>query len=253
MFATYIYMPYIPVHISLLFIALVFVIAVFYIVTIHHYSKRAQLSDRERTINVAASIFVILGWLIFTLIVAQTGFLTDFQSRPAHIVYVVIPPFIVVTALAFSKRFMRVAGLIDQFWLIYPQSFRIVMEVILLLLYRYAVIPRQMTLEGGYNFDVLAGITAPFVAYYCFRKKTWSPKVALVWNIAGLILLLNIMVISFLSTPYHSRYFMNEPANLIPFYFPFVWLPTFVAPFAFFLHLLSIKRLLSPKTDYLKV
>ena len=142
---------------------------------------------------------------------------------------------------------MVIGEQVDQFWLIYPQSFRIVVELILFLLYRYKAVPVQMTFEGLLNFDILAGLTAPFVAYYCFRKKTWSPRVALVWNIISLMLLINIMVIAALSTPYHFRYFMNEPVNIIPFYFPFVWLPTFVVPFAFFLHVLSIKRLLTGK------
>ena len=130
----------------------------------------------------------------------------------------------------------------NVFWIVYAQSFRMIMEFILWLLYRYSIIPVQMTFAGR-NFDILIGFTAPFVAYFCFIKKTWSPKVALIWNFAGLLLLGNIVVVALLSTPYPFRVFMNEPANTLVFSFPFVWLPAFVVPFALLLHLISIKRL----------
>ena len=99
-----------------------------------------------------------------------------------------------------------------------------------------------MTFEGR-NFDILVGITAPFIAYYCFVKKSWPLKVALVWNIAGVLLLANIVIVAVLSTPYPFRQFMNEPANTVIFSFPFVWLPGFVVPFALLLHLIAIRRL----------
>ena len=101
-----------------------------------------------------------------------------------------------------------------------------------------------MTFAGG-NYDILIGLSAPVVAYYCFNKKSWSPRVALLWNFAGLLLLANIVAIAILSTPYPFRHFMNEPANTIVFYFPFVWLPSVLVPFALLLHLLSIKRLMA--------
>jgi hypothetical protein len=40
---------------------------------------------------------------------------------------------------------------------------------------------------------------------------------------------------------------MNEPANTVIAYFPFVWLPGFVVPVAYTLHLLSIKKCLLEK------
>jgi len=69
----------------------------------------------------------------------------------------------------------------------------------------------------------------------------------LLWNIVGLLVLANIVVVAVLSTPYPFRYFMNEPGNTIVFNFPFVWLPSFVVPFALLLHLISIRRLIAKK------
>lgn len=183
-------------------------------------------------------------WLLFTLIIGSSGILADFDARPPRVLLVLFPPLVFIFLLFQSREFHELSAPLDNFWFIYPQSFRILMEFILWLLYRYKVIPVQMTFEG-YNYDILVGLTAPVVAYYCFNKKSWSLKVALMWNFFGLAMLLNIVIIAQLSAPYSFRYFMNDPPNTIAFYFPFVWLPSVVVPFALILHLLSIRRLLA--------
>jgi hypothetical protein len=161
---------------------------------------------------------------------------------PPHLLLVVLPPLVFILFILNAKPFNDLTEQFNVFWLVYAQSFRILMEFILWLLYRNHIIPVQMTFEGR-NFDVLVGLSAPFVAYFCFVKKTWSPKVALYWNFAGLLFLANIVGVAILSTPYPFRAFTNEPANTVVFGFPFVWLPAFVVPFALLLHLISIRRL----------
>jgi len=239
-------MPYIPLHISALFIALVFGIAFLIIIAVQACGRRLNLPFEETRNNNAATIIVLLVWLTFTLIIGVSGFLNDFTSMPPKLLLITLPPFLFLLVILLSKQFHELCAPLDNFWFIYPQTFRVLMEFILWLLYKYGIIPVQMTFEGR-NFDILVGLTAPIIAYYCFNRKTWSPKVALVWNFAGLALLINVVVISFLSTPYPFRQFMNEPANTIVFYFPFIWLPAVVVPFALFLHVLSIRRLLLTK------
>ena len=236
-------MPTIPLHISALFISLVFALAFLILIVVYVAGTRAKLSAEEHRNGIVVTIVMLLVWLAFTLIIATSGFLADFTSMPPHLLLVTLPPLIFILVLISSKSFNAFTENFNVFWLVYAQSFRILMEFILWLLYRNNVIPVQMTFEG-YNFDILVGITAPFVAYYCFVKKTWSPKIALVWNFAGILLLANIVIIALLSTPYPFRQFTNQPANTIVFYFPFVWLPAFVVPVALFIHLITIRRLL---------
>jgi hypothetical protein len=236
-------MPQIPLHISSLFIALVFIIAFMIIITVQACGTRLNLPFDRRRKNLSMTIIVIMVWLMFTLIIAMSGYLFDFKSTPPKILLVTIPPLVFILLLLFSKEFIELISPLGNFWFIYPQCFRILMELILYDLYRFNAVPVQMTFEGR-NFDILTGLTAPFIAYYCFNKKIWSPKLALIWNFMGLILLLNIVVTAILSTPYPFRVFMNNPPDTIIFGFPFVWLPAFVVPFAFLLHLLSIRKLL---------
>ncbi|HLP21562.1 MAG TPA: hypothetical protein VK174_14715 [Chitinophagales bacterium] len=236
-------MPQIPLHISALFISLVFAIAFILLIAVYVSSRRSvDLSFEERRNNFVISLIVIMVWLIFTLIMSASGFLTDFSAMPPRLLLIVAPPLVFFLVLLNAKQFNDLTEQFNVFWLVYIQSFRILMEFILWLLYRYNVIPVQMTFEGR-NLDVLVGITAPFIAYYCFIKKTWPLRVALIWNFVGIALLLNIVLVAILSTPYPFRYFMNEPANTVVFYFPFIWLPAFVVPFALLLHLVAIRRL----------
>ena len=237
-------MPYIPLHISALFIALVFGIAFLIIIAVQVCGRRLDLPFEEQRNNIWATISVLLVWLMFTLIIGVSGYLSDFTSLPPKILLVIVPPFLFLLLILTSKQFHELCAPLDNFWFIYPQSFRILMEFILWLLYRYHIITIQMTFEGR-NFDIIIGLTAPIVAYYCFNRKIWSPKIAVAWNFIGIALLVNIMVIAFLSMPYPLRHFMNEPANTIAFHFPFVWLPSLVVPFAFLLHAVSIRRLLA--------
>jgi hypothetical protein len=119
------------------------------------------------------------------------------------------------------------------------QVFRVLVEIVLWLLFLQNQLPVQMTFEGR-NFDILAGITAVIAANYFINNKRWM----IAWNIFGLLLLLNIVVIALLSMPTPFRVFHNEPSNIIVTHFPYVFLPTFLVPLAYLLHFISLKKLL---------
>jgi hypothetical protein len=116
------------------------------------------------------------------------------------------------------------------------------MELILWALFLAYVIPVQMTFEG-LNFDVLVGLTAPVVAYMCFKKKKWPVSVAIFWNFFGLALLATIVTIAILSAPTPFRQFMTDPAPTFIASVPYIWLPGFVVPVALYGHVMSIKQL----------
>jgi hypothetical protein len=101
-----------------------------------------------------------------------------------------------------------------------------------------------MTFEGG-NLDILAGLTAPLVAYLGYHKKTLSIRVLLGWNFICIGLLFNIVVRAVLSAPFSFQKFAFDQPNLAVFYFPFIWLPGFIVPAVLFSHLISIRKLLS--------
>jgi hypothetical protein len=72
---------------------------------------------------------------------------------------------------------------------------------------------------------------------------------AIVWNFVGLALLLTIILTAILSIPQIGIF---KPANTFIVYWPMIWLPAFVAPFAFFVHLVSLRQLFSKESRKLK-
>ena len=201
-----------------------------------------NLEQRNKTLrNFLLGIGI---WIVIISGLALSGFLSDFSTVPPRIFIVLIIPLIVIISLLFTKKLGEILQNIPPDRIIYLQSFRVVVEILLWMLFVEELLPVQMTFEGR-NFDILVGATAPLVGYFCFQGTRRRYKgVAIAWNIVGLLILLNIVVIAILSTPTLLRYFMNEPANTIVATFPFVLLPGILVPVAYSMHLFSLKQLL---------
>jgi len=204
-------------------------------------------SDKQK--KIWRSVFVsILFWLIVISVLALTGFIQDFSAMPPRLIIVLIIPLPVTIWIAFSKAGKEILNVIPPQNIIRLQVFRVFVEILLWLCFIQNMLPVQMTFEGR-NFDILAGLTAPFIAYLCFTKQTLNKSIAIVWNMVSLGLLINIVTIAIVSAPVPFRVFMNEPANTLVTHFPFVWLPGFLVPLAYGLHILSLRQLLSAKTS----
>jgi len=123
------------------------------------------------------------------------------------------------------------------------QGFRVMVELFLWWAYIDHVVPVQMTFEGR-NFDILVGLSAPLVQLWWLKPHKQLPLAVLIWNIVGLMMLFNIMVVAVLSMPTPMQYFFNEPSNTVVATFPWVLLPGILVALAFALHLLSIKQMI---------
>lgn len=178
-------------------------------------------------------------WLLSISIFALLGFFANFNTVPPRMFIVLVLPIIGLIILLRNKKFIQLLGKIPLSWPIWIQSFRIGVEILLWQLLVAQVLPEQMTFEGR-NWDILVGLTAPLFAYF-FKN---NPRVLLIWNIFGLVLLTNIVTTAILSMPTPFRMFMNEPANTIVAHFPIIWLPGFLVPLAYYMHFISIQQIL---------
>ncbi|MEP6677579.1 MAG: hypothetical protein ABJA78_20630, partial [Ferruginibacter sp.] len=120
-------------------------------------------------------------------------------------------------------------------------SLRIFVETVLLLLYIHKVVPQIMTFEGR-NLDILSGISA-LIIFFLFKKAN-NRLFLLIWNFAGLALLINIVVIAILSAPFPFQQFGFDQPNIAILNFPFVWLPSVVVPLVLLSHLAAIRQLI---------
>lgn len=190
------------------------------------------------------AVVVASAWLAATAAFAFSGALRDFDARPPRLALIVAPPLLACLILTLTSAGRRLATGLPAALLIGFQAFRVPVELILHRLHGEGVLPVQMTFEGR-NLDIATGLTAIPVAWLALRGRL--PRWAFVlWNVAGLALLANIMVIATLSTPYSFRRFLEGPANEAVFSWPFVWLPAFVVPAALLGHLLALRKAAEP-------
>jgi hypothetical protein len=76
------------------------------------------------------------------------------------------------------------------------------------------------------------------------RGEKISRKWILAWNVAGLLLVTNVVVHGMLSVPYPFQVLHLSVDNFVVSQFPVVWLPFFLVPVAYLLHVISIKKCL---------
>ena len=197
-------------------------------------------SKKKRIFN--GTLISLIGWAIATFILSWSGFLSDFSTFPPKMTIVLVIPLITIIWTVRTQEMNEILLHTPPESIIWIQSFRIVVEILLWRLYVDNLAPIQMTFEG-YNFDILSGLTAIVVAFLITRNKI-SAQLVIAWNFVCLALLLNIVTIAILSLPTPFRVFMNEPANTIVATFPTVWLPALLVPLAYGLHFLSLRQYL---------
>lgn len=185
---------------------------------------------------------IAVSWVILVGLLAVNGFFEDVTRLPPRPVVAMLLWLPVVIALSYTNTFRRLALSTPPQWLLYFQSFRIAVELLLFQAFVRGVMPVQMTFEGR-NFDIVAGVLALPVGYLVAKQAGKWRRVATLYNILGLALLVNVLIIALLSMPTPLRYFTNEPAITIVGTFPFIYLPTVLVIFAYSFHILSLRQL----------
>ena len=188
------------------------------------------------------SMLVVTAWVALLGYLSLRDVFANFQSLPPRILPALLVPLIAGLLLLRRAGARQLLARTPPQWPVYAQSFRIVMEIILWLLFLQHRAPAIMTFEGR-NADILVGLTAIPVAYFCFVRRAWSPRVAFWWNVAGILILLNVVVHAQLSTPSPLRVFVTDPPVTFIAYWPYILLPGFLVPLAWLFHAASLIQL----------
>lgn len=186
---------------------------------------------------------ILIVWMIIQGIIASTGFHTDTHTMPPRFMALLLPPFILMIILFLTNKGRRFIDSLDTEQLTWLHIVRIPVEICLFLLYTYQLLPQLMTFEG-INFDILSGLTAPFIAYFGYRKKQFGKPILLSWNLICLGLLVNIAYHGILSVPTSFQKFGFEQPNIALTYFPYHFLPGLIVPLVLFAHLVCMRKLL---------
>jgi len=215
-----------------------YVPVVFILITIITALRFFKAADNSKP-----TIVILAVWLLIQGLLSFYGFYLDTSSLPPRFLLVLGPPLILIIILFLSEKGRAYIDKIDLESMTYLHSIRIPVEIVLYWLYMSDQVPELMTFEGR-NFDILSGISAPVIAYICFKSKSPKYKLLLAWNIICLFLLFNIVINALLSAPLPIQQFAFDQPNVAVFYFPFVWLPCCVVPIVLLCHLAAIRKIL---------
>lgn len=232
-------MPLLPAYITAIFVFTTLLTFIGCIWIVHGASNAAT---RSKLYKIALGLWV---WITVQAFLAMKGLYHAYpDAMPPKIVLLGILPALLAIATLFASRTGRqfLDGLPLQ-QITYLHTIRIPVEICLYALFLHGTLPKLMTFEGR-NFDIIAGITAPLMAYLYFNRKQLSPRVLLWWNFICLGLLFNIVINALLSTPSPLQQFAFDQPNIAVLYFPFAWLPVFIVPTVLLAHLVAIRQLL---------
>jgi hypothetical protein len=192
---------------------------------------------RQRWVSVA-----LTGWLVLLAVLAYRGFFLDFTAMPPRVALALVFPLVVGLLLLPTHGTRHYLAVTPPAWLVYTQSFRVVMELILFALAAQGRVPTLITFEGR-NVDILVGLTALPVGYFAVSRRRWPRWIAIVWNAAGVAILANVVFHAQLAAPTPYRLFVTEPSTALLATAPYIWLPGFLVPLALWLHAASLLQL----------
>lgn len=224
------------------FVALTFICLALVLIGVRKTLTKMGLDRYQIKQRIFTIIAIIVIWILLVSFLAIKGILSDFSTFPPKLPLILFPTLVSILILTFHPRFRDFLLHVPPQGLIYLQTFRLPVELFLWWLFLAKVIPEQMTFEGR-NLDILSGITAPIFGWLCFGNIRNNRTMALFWNLIGLGLLLNIVLIAVLSLPTPLRVFMNEPDSSFVTTFPTVFLPAFLVPLAYSMHFFSLRKL----------
>ena len=190
--------------------------------------------------------FLVPFWLLLTGFLAATGFYREWDSVPPRVAtFAVLPAVLfIATLFIFFRPFVEKLPL---GFLTLLHTVRLPVEIVLFWLFQLDQVPILMTFEG-WNFDILSGITAPIVYWFAFRNGRVNKTLLIVWNVAALGLLINIVAIAVLSFRSPIQQMAFDQPNVGVTYLPFIWLPAIVVPAVLFSHLAALYKLVKDET-----
>lgn len=228
-----------PLYLPLIFgLIAVLTLILFYRAIKNSNSQKVQLQSTKILIG-------LLSWLtIQAVLTLQNVYSAHIDFFPPSILlFGIFPAIFTILVLFLSQKGRKFIESLSIINLTYLHVVRVPVELILYWLFLNKAVPELMTFEGR-NFDIIAGITAPVIAYFGLVKIRIDRKLILIWNIICLGLLINIVVNAFLSAPSQIQKFAFDQPNIAILHFPFSWLPTFIVPVVLLAHLTSVIQLL---------
>lgn len=216
-----------PVYIDLVFILTTFLTVFLFF--------RASGNNR----NV---LLLLMLWLVVQALISRTGFYQVTDTIPPRFALTLAPAVLFIIGMFVTQRGRQFIDTLNQAQLTQLHIIRIPVELVLYWLYLSKGVPQRMTFEGV-NYDILSGISAGFVWYFGYVKRSLSRNILIAWNVVCLILLFNIVINAILSAPFRIQKFAFDQPDVALLVYPYTWLPCCVVPIVLLSHLTCLRQL----------
>jgi hypothetical protein len=118
-------------------------------------------------------IISLLVWQVFIFEILSQGILKSYEFPPRFAIIFIIPSFIFTGVFLVMNRNKKWIRSVPESWIVYFQSFRILVETLFVLAVAEGILHYQVTIEG-YNYDMIFALTAPVVAFLVYDKYLCS-------------------------------------------------------------------------------
>lgn len=204
------------------------------------FGYRKHLKDIGSSTKSATVLAIILGsWLTYLTVLSYSEALHSFELPPRFPLLVFIPVILLSIIFWIRNKNNRDVLSIPITWTVHFQSFRIFVELILLYTFYAGIIPKSATFEG-LNFDVLMGISAPFMGYFVFKFNR-SRFLQYAWNLLGILMILFVGFI--IATSMYAPTIWESQTPIVSMDFvsmPYLLIAGFLAPMGIFMHIVSL-------------
>lgn len=225
------------------FILLTILMALLVFIGITNVASRTMTeTGRLKRFRTRTALF-LTGWLVYVTLLSFTGVFASLSLPPRIPLLLVLPAFTFMAYFFRSNRFTAIINATPASWLIYAQSFRIAVELMLAGMFMHGLLPKAATFEG-YNYEIVIGITALLVGYFGYIRHSFSSTFILLWNVAGLCTLATVVFI-IISYAYNPVMWPGADSHFIEHFgaFPYTLLAGFLMPLAVFMHIFSIVKI----------
>lgn len=232
----------IPVWSPIGFVFLVALLYVLFVSALNFGQQKFQERTQTQLLFPTFARLALLALLFGTGSASLFGIFGPENQDPYRLLYAIAPAILVWGGFVVFRSFHEIMDHVPLQWILLVQMFRIGVEVYLFYLFRWGLMPRAITWEGQ-NFDVIVGMSAPLLAvmyYFLGYRARWT---LFAWNAVGILTVVNAARIGLLATPspfYHPEF---EPMNRAIQFFPYIWLPVFLVPFAITSHVVALKKI----------
>lgn len=205
-------------------------------------------APQQKSILLITSLSII-GWMLLLGIMARLQVFAS-PGLPPRPMFTVLFGLLLILSLSFTTTTKTILKATPLHWLVFFQAFRIGVELWFWYAYKTEAMPKLMTFEGA-NLDIISGLLALVAGYLILKKPRQAKMISIIFNIAGILILLNTLRAAALSMPSPIQQFPFDERLLLLGQPYFIYLPGILVVLALGLHILSLRQLvLHTKADY---